>query len=69
MPFSSDRPGGKVKDLMCSLSTLSLHDVRKDSFNHCSFPQASSLVGQYYLFFFKMTSLLEGFFCKVRNGS
>lgn len=32
MLFSCDCPGGKVKDLMCSLSTLSLHTVRKDFF-------------------------------------
>lgn len=64
MPFFSDCPGGKVKDLMCSLSTLSLHGVRKDSFSQCCFSQESSLAGQYYLFFYKMTSLLEVLFVK-----
>lgn len=31
MCFSIDCPGGKVKDLMCSLSTLHLHSVREVS--------------------------------------
>lgn len=68
MIFFSHCPGGKVKDLMCSLSTLCLHGVRKHSFSQCSFSQESSLVGQYYLFFYKMTNLLDIFVCKVHNA-
>lgn len=64
MPFFSDCSGGKVKDLTCSPSTLRLHGVRKDSFSQCCFSQESSLAGQYYLFFYKMISLLEVLFVK-----
>lgn len=64
MCFSSDCPGGKVKDLMCSLSTLHLHGVREDLFSRCPFSHGISLVGHYYLFFYKMTGLLEISFVK-----
>jgi len=64
MTFFSHCPGEKFKDLMCSQSTLCLHSVRKDSFSQCSSSKESSFVGQYYLFFSKMTSLLEVLFVK-----
>lgn len=45
MPFFSGCPGGKVKDLTCSLSTLCLHSVRKDSSSQGFFSQDRSPVG------------------------
>lgn len=64
MPFSRGCLGGKVKDLMCSLSTLCLHSVRRDSASQCCFSQERSPVDQCYVLFYEMTSLIELFFVK-----
>lgn len=64
MPFSRGCLGGKVKDLMCSLSTLCLHSVRRDSASQCCFSQERSPVDQCYVLFYEMTSLIELLFVK-----